>query len=325
VGWRWDTLRSDVKDLTGSFPGVYGWDYESIPQNEYDKSRHPVPRLAREAYSRGGINTFSWHMRNPVTYNFQHDTTAAVKEILAGGEYYERYLSFLDSMVEYTNQMVNEDGEPIPIIFRQFHEFDGNWFWWGKSHCTREEFIKLWRITLDYLRKNKKVRNLLYAYSSDRKFLSEEDYLECYPGDEYVDIFGLDDYYDFSLGTDSAISMLQKKLKIISTVAEKKQKIAAFTETGMELVPDTNWWTQKLYKVLDDDSVKIAYVLLWRNLHPWHFYVPYRGHPSEKDFIEFRNKPKMLFESDLPDMYRTWTISDIIAKIKEGEDANGGK
>lgn len=322
IGWRWDTLRSDVKDVAGSFPGVYGWDYESIPQNSYDKSRHPVPRLAMEAYARGGINTFSWHMRNPVTYDFSHDTTAAVKLILDGGKYYERYLSLIDSMVDYSNQMVNESGDPIPIIFRPFHEFDGNWFWWGKGHCTQEEFIKLWHITLDYLREKKKVRNFLYAYSSDRKFLSENEYLERYPGDEYVDIFGMDDYYDFKLGTDSSISMLEKKLRIISTVAEKKNKIAAFTETGLEQIPDTNWWTQKLYKVLDNDSLKIAYVLLWRNLHQWHFYVPYRGHASGRDFIEFRNKPKILFENDLPDMYRTVIMTDIIAKVQENNKSS---
>jgi mannan endo-1,4-beta-mannosidase len=213
--------------------------------------------------------------------------------------------------------MIDDKNDPIPIIFRPFHEFDGNWFWWGKNYCTREEFVELWRTTVDYLREKKNVRNFLYAFSSDRKFENEEEYLDRYPGDEYVDIFGVDDYYDFKLNGDSSISVPQKKLKIISAIAEKKQKLAAFTETGSEMILDSTWWTQKLYKVMDDDSVKIAYVLLWRNLHQGHFYVPYRGHPSEKDFIEFRKKPKMMFESDLPDMYRTVILTDIIAELLE--------
>ncbi|WP_449436797.1 glycosyl hydrolase [Pedobacter steynii] len=32
------------------------------------------------------------------------------------------------------------DGNLVPVIFRPYHEFDGDWFWWGKSHCTTDEF-----------------------------------------------------------------------------------------------------------------------------------------------------------------------------------------
>lgn len=319
VHWRGDTLRSDVRDVTGSFPGLYGWDFESIPQSDSDKIKHGVPRLVKEAYERGGINTFSWHMKNPVTNRSFYDTTIAVKHILPGGKYFHKYLQSLDTMVEYCRQMVDEKGNPIPIIFRPFHEFDGGWFWWGKHFCTAEEFIELWHITVDYLRTYKKARNFLYAFSPDRYFWNEKDLLERYPGDAYVDIIGMDNYYDFKLGGDSS-QWVQRKLKIITAVAEKKQKIAAFTETGSEGIPDSTWWTNKLYKALDNDSVRIAYVLLWRNAHSKHFYVPYPGHPSEKDFIEFRRKTKILLEDDLPDMYRTVVNTKLLVQLQERKD-----
>lgn len=38
---------------------------------------------------------------------------------------------------------------------------------------------------------------MLYAFSPDIKFDSREDYLLRYPGDDYVDILGFDDYEDF--------------------------------------------------------------------------------------------------------------------------------
>ncbi len=321
VLWRGDTLRSDVRDVTGSFPGLYGWDFEVIPKADTAKMLDRVPRLVKEAYSRGGINTFSYHMRNPVTDSIYYDTTIAVKHIIPGGKYFLRYLRILDTLSEYNKQLVDDDGKPIPIIFRPFHEFDGDWFWWGKKFCTKQEFIKLWQTTVEYLRDYKKIQNFIYAFSSDCRFNTEDEYLEQYPGDEYVDVVGMDDYYDFTPGKDTS-NAVQRKLKIISAVAKQKQKIAALTETGLELVPDSTWWTKKLYKTLDSDSINIAYVMLWRNAHKKHFYVPYKGHPSENDFVEFRKKPKILFEDDLPDMYRTVIMSDLVAKLREQQNGN---
>jgi len=314
VFWRNDSIRSDVKDVCGSFPGVYGWDFESIPKVDSEKVKHRVPLLVRQAYERGGINTFSWHIPNPVTDSTFYDTTIAVRHILPGGRYFHKYLRMLDTMVEYSKQFVDENKKPIPIIFRPYHEFDGHWFWWGKPFCTREEFIQLWQITVDYLRTYKQVNNFLYAYSPDRNFFSEQEYLDRYPGDDYVDIFGMDNYFDFELGGDSS-QFVQKKLIIITQIAEKKNKIAAFTETGQQLVPDTTWFTKRLYPMMDSDSVRIAYVMVWRNAHRRHFYVPYPGHPAAKDFVEFRYLPRMLFEDDLPDMYHTVVMSDLLAKL----------
>jgi hypothetical protein len=57
-----------------------------------------------------------------------------------------------------------------------------NWFWWGKPFTTKEEFIQLWRFTVEYLRDEKEVRNIIFALSPDRYFSSEEEYLERYPG-----------------------------------------------------------------------------------------------------------------------------------------------
>ena len=77
--------------------------------------------------------------------------------------------------------------EYIPVIFRPFHELNGSWFWWGGKNCTPEEIKQLYRFTVAYLRDQKNVHNLLYAYNTDR-FTTKEDYLERYPGDEWVDI-----------------------------------------------------------------------------------------------------------------------------------------
>lgn len=320
VFWRGDSARSDVKDVTGSFPGVYGWDFEAIPRSDRAKRRDVLPRLVKDAYARGGINTFSWHHRNPVTGNSFYDTTIAVRYVLPGGAYHEKYLRVLDSLAEYSSQFVGDDGNPIPIIFRPYHELDGSWFWWGKHFCTPEEFVALWRMTVEYLRFSKGIRNYLYAFSTDRWFESEAEYLERYPGDAYVDIVGMDDYHDFTLKGDS-VELVTRKLRIISNVARKRGKIAAFTETGSLYVRDSTWWTGRLYRAMDDDSVRIAYVMLWRNPGPRQYFTPHKGHASALDFIEFRHKKRMLFQEDFPNVYKSIIMEDLLSRAFQQESS----
>jgi len=304
IGWRWDEKRSDVKDVSGSFPGLYGWDFAGIKNNDTNKHTKRITKLVKEAFNRGGVNTFCWHFNNPVTGGSFYDTTITVKHLLPGGSHYLKYLKYLDTIADYANSLKDDNGKLIPVIFRPWHEFDGSWFWWGKNFCTKEEFIKLWQITVKYLRDYKMVRNFLYAFSSDRKFHTGTDLLERYPGDEFVDIIGMDNYYDFTPEGDG-LDWVTRKLAIVTNICKQKNKIAALTETGLESIPDTTWWTDKLYKAVNTDSVKIAYLMVWRNADKKHHYAPYKGHPSEANFLQFKDKPNILFEDRLPDLYNT--------------------
>ena len=60
-------------------------------------------------------------------------------------------------------------------------------------------------MTVDYLRDSCGLHNVLYAYSPDRSRIDmssestcEAGYLYAYPGDEYVDVLGFDDYWDIA-------------------------------------------------------------------------------------------------------------------------------
>jgi mannan endo-1,4-beta-mannosidase len=197
------------------------------------------------------------------------------------------------------------DGKLVPMIFRPFHEFDGGWFWWGKPHCTKEEFLTLWRFTVSYLRDSMQVHNFIYAFSPDNRFDTEEQYLDRYPGDRYVDMVGVDNYGD--MGRDRYdLEAATKKLKIVSDYAIKTGKLAAFTETGLESIPNPDWWTGTLLKVMKGHGLELAYVLVWRNdiRSPTHFYAPFPGQVSVPDFMKFYDDPYTLFEKDLRNIYK---------------------
>ena len=203
VHWKDEPGRSDVKDVVGSYPAVFGWDIGNIEGEtdaNLDKVRfEDMKAWIKQGFETGGVITISWHMNNPASGGHSWDTTRAVYTILPGGENHEKYKGWLDRFAAF-----NEDlevgwlrrlglGTKVPVVFRPFHEHTGSWFWWGGDNVTAEEYKSLWRFTVEYLRDVKGIHNLLFAYSPDR-FRTIEDYLAYYPGDEYVDVLGIDDY-----------------------------------------------------------------------------------------------------------------------------------
>lgn len=312
-GWRGEENKSDVKSVTGSHPAVIGVDFSGLsgrPDSTIEKTKIALRKNIADTYDRGGVTTVSWHFYNPVTptdFYWKDSVSApAVKMIIPGGSHHEKYKQILQTIGNFAKSVKGKDGKTVPMIFRPYHEFDGDWFWWGRSHCTIEEFTGLWKFTVSYLRDSLGVHNFIYAFSPDNKFNSEAQYLERYPGTEWVDMVGFDDYGDFGrygiYKLDSGII----KLKIVNDFALKANKLAAFTETGLESIPNTSWWTETLLKSLQANKLQLVYVLVWRNdvTSPTHYYAPFPGQVSEKDFIKFYDDPYTLFEKDLPAMYK---------------------
>jgi mannan endo-1,4-beta-mannosidase len=324
-GWQGDADRSDVKSVTGSHPAVIGVDFSRFTVGTDEEIRNVKEDLTRNVaatYDRGGVTTVAWHFPNPVSEGgfYWKDSVSlpAVRYIVPGGEAHAKYKMILRGIADWAKGVKGSDGKAVPMIFRPFHEFDGDWFWWGRSHSTTDEFKALWRFTVTYLRDSMEVHNFLYAFSPDNLFESEDQYLERYPGDEWVDMLGMDNYGD--MGRDRyALDVAARKLKIVSDYAKKKGKLAAFTETGLESIPNPKWWTETLLKVMRNRDLELAYVLVWRNdtRSLTHYYAPFPGHSSVPDFIAFYNDPYTLFENDLEGIYEKLTIRD--TKIKKGE------
>jgi mannobiose 2-epimerase len=328
VEWYEEHGRSDVKETAGAYPAVYGWDatplFRAGPADTAvgTRTRHLRQWIA-EGYGRGGVITLSWHPGNPVTGGNAWDTTAAVAQLLPGGSHHQAYRARLDTLGSFLLSLRarGRSGEDalVPVIFRPFHEMSGNWFWWGARHVAREDYIRLWRFTVTYLRDRRRVHNLLWAFSTD-VFDSPAAYLDRYPGDGYVDVLGFDDYQ--SVKTPATRVVFARRLRDVVELAEARGKIPALTETGVEAIPDSLWWTQTLLAGIRADSVgrRIAWVLVWRNAtfareHRRHFYAPYPGHPSVPDFVRFRATPGLLFEDGLPDLYRSEPRAPVRARV----------
>jgi arylsulfatase A-like enzyme/beta-mannanase len=305
-------LRSDCFTSTGDHPGVFGFDFA----RGIDKFKN----YCVEIYKRGGVITYSWHATNPVTGGSYNDTSGnPVDSILMGGEARQVWLNQLDEIAAFLNGLTVE-GVKIPVIFRPFHENTGGWFWWGTGNCTSQQYIDLWQLTINYLRKEKGVHNMLVAYSPAKPSITEALTYSMYPGNDYVDIIGFDDYQE----DDALKSLILEDARFVCEWADKNNKVAAITETGIRkgLQNSTNpdWFNSGFYDMIKDDPIgkNVAYALTWMNTSPDSYWVPLPGQPFYEGFIEFYNDSTTFFLNDIDDIYGEAIVipEDTVAQVE---------
>lgn len=299
VGWRGDVGRSDVKDLVGDHPAVYSLDMNRIGEQKME--------FIRQVHKRGGISMLVWHQNNPLTespdakypFGTAWDNTKVVDQILQeGSEMNVKYKKRLDDVADVFHSLRDEDGKLIPVIFRPLHEHTQTWNWWGAKATTEEEFIAFWRFIVTYLRDVKDVHNVIYAISPQMDEVyadAEARLLFRWPGNDYVDLLGMDCYH--GLNSKAFVS----NVNAISALADKLGKPVGVTETGLEKNHTSDYWTKDVLPALI--GKKCCMVVAWRNDNPNHAFGPYPADASAADFKAFYNNPATLFESDLPNMY----------------------
>jgi mannan endo-1,4-beta-mannosidase len=311
VGWTEDDNMCDMYRTSGEYPAVFGWDFGDIHKstNLDTVSFSKMVNWIKRVHLMGGINTISWHMDNPVTGASSWDKADIAGLILPGGEHHDKFIERLDKAARLIKNCRNGN-KPIPIIFRPFHEHNGDWFWWGKGNTSEEDYVALYRFVFNYFTQVHGIHQLIYAFSPDRSRLkdtfSREEYLYAYPGDEYVDLLGLDNYQDVKVSENDSTKeqSIQKfilSLEILTDIAAEKGKVAALTETGLEGIKEKMWFTNRILEPLlsSEKAQRISYIHLWRNANTVHHYMIYPEHPNKDDFIEFVNEPIILTLKDI--------------------------
>ena len=332
--------ESEVKNAVGDYPAMFGWDTLSLDgyekpgvSGDLEQSRKNLVKSVQDAHKLGAVISLSTHPYNFVTGGNFNDTTGdVVANILPGGSHNTEFNVWLDNIALFASEIKDENGELIPVTFRPFHEQTGGWFWWGSATTTTDEYIALVRYTIEYLRDVKEVRNFLYAYSPNAPFGGgEERYLTTYPGDDYIDILGMDKYDSKSdAGSEGFLSSTLEDLAMIVDLAEEKGKIPAFTEygyspEGMHEKGNTLDWYTKLFNAIkaDPKASKISYMQTWANFGwPNNMFVPYRdvngnlggNHELLPDFIKFYKDEYSAFREDIKGFYQQYGVIETEAE-----------
>lgn len=275
IGWESDYSsdstvhqRSDVKSICNDYPAVLGFDLSGLEQGEAC-NRHGVPfsRIRQEV-------TAHYDRGGLVTLSWT-DGDAGKTEAIA------RFLQSLETPY----------GVKVPVVLRLRGRFSAD----------------TWRTVVSQL-KEAGVTNALYAYApATEPDGDQRKYMAQYPGDDCIDLMGLDSYCEAEDADTARIARfadrLDRNLQMVCALAAKHGKTAALTETGYERIRTDNWWTHTLAPVLARHP--IAYVLVWRNAHDRqnHFFAPYPGQSSTSDFIRFYNDKRTLFLHDINGLY----------------------
>ncbi len=303
----------EIRRVTGHDPDVWGSDFMHITHKVNIKRRHwltgrkvrdanfyaaeeaAIVQRAVRACDKGIVNIFCWHLREPddertfyAAEMAELNRHTAFRSLLPGGRNHTWYKRRLEKIAEVLAVMKCADGTLAPVIFRPFHECDADHFWWGAPYCSAQEFRDCWSFTVEYLRDTLNVHSLLYAFSLDATFETEQQYLDRYPGDAYVDVVGLDDYADFE---NNRIQEAAARLALVSAYAKRQGKIAALTEVGYRTRPvPARLYTDSYGAAIADPSLEIAFMMFWQQQNRSEdgvCFVPAPGSEAAEDFLAF--------------------------------------
>ena len=316
--------RSDAKAVTGHDPVVMGfdaWDLAIKPESWAPSSKVHA-EAAKVVHATGGIVVLDWHMRGCAADTFNAAGNEACLCKLANDDAFARSWLLDGNYKKLADALERYQLDQIPIVFRPMHEHTGNWFWWGKPFwdCARSvphprftgpaAFQRVFRTIITYLRVERGLENLLVAYApaGADSLATDDGYLEGYPGDEYVDILGIDLYYQRDPSFPTQTVAFRRQLETVARLARQRGKVAALTEVGnTQLANDTTpaqsrWFSDQLLQLTD--GVGLAYALTWENRTKGYeqFWVPYGDHPGVADFRAFEASDRTLFLDDAPEL-----------------------
>ncbi|XP_064615802.1 mannan endo-1,4-beta-mannosidase-like [Liolophura sinensis] len=309
----------DIKSMTGDYPGIIGFNLADLDTNGLDM----ISELGKRAYARGNLIAFHMEMSNPVTggpnliKQDSGEVLHTVRRILPGGDKHQKLLSILDALAAFVHTFKDDQGHYIPVIFRPFHENNAKWFWYGQNNAaqnTPDDYTKLWRFTVEYLRDTKQVHNFLYVYAPSDQYLdfhkdgAATAYLKTFPGDAYVDVMAFDGYHN--VFTDALVPTYVHHVHELVVEAERRGKIPAIAEIGLQhngIEKNHSFWMNRVLSPIKASPVtrRLAYIMTWTNrcAQACSIWLPYKGHPSEADFLQFYHDNITVFSREMPDLY----------------------
>lgn len=197
-----------LTELTGKSPSIRGFDLMNYnPLYGWDDGS--TTRLVDWVTNKNGIATVCWHLNIPTDFDsyelgepldwsacsYKNNSSFKISKAVTKGTKENDFLNLC--IKDLAEQFLIAQDAGAPIIFRPFHEAEGNggidgkgaWFWWSQDGA--EDYKELWKYLYNELTETYGVHNLiweqnLYAWSDESG--------EWYVGDDYVDIVGFDKY-----------------------------------------------------------------------------------------------------------------------------------
>ena len=241
----------------GKTPIIWSQDFGFAKEGDKDSylARPANIQEAIRQYKSGAIVNFCWHAVPPTTeepVTFQplpgtssdaplasvqgHMTDKQFRELLTPGTpLHKQWLKQIDVIASFLRQL--QDAH-VPVLWRPYHEMNGDWFWWGGHYQGKYTTAELYRQIFDRFVNYHKLNNLVWVWSVDRPSRPDREFSKYYPGNQYLDILALDVYgNDFNQSYYDSLMVLSKGKPV--TLAE------VGTPPTLEIMksqPNWTWW-----------------------------------------------------------------------------------
>ena len=195
------TRLAGVEKLTGLYPVIFGQDFGFSAAGTWDgiNFRQQLVDEAIRRHNDGFIITLMWHAVRPIEeepVTFNESILGKLTEqhwndlVTPGTEIHERWKSQVDVIAFFLKQLREA---AVPILWRPYHEMNGDWFWWGKKPGSRG-YNCLYRMLFERLTYFHKLNNLLWVFNASELRTNVDPYHFYYPGGDVVDVLATDVY-----------------------------------------------------------------------------------------------------------------------------------
>jgi len=195
----------------GETPIVFSTDFGFAKSGDTDSylARPDIVQECIRQHRLGSLITICWHAvpptaDEPIPFrkppNSDPKALASVqgqlldeqfKELLTpGSSLYNHWCAQVDAIAGYLQQL--QDAH-VPVLWRPYHEMNGDWFWWG-GRTGEYSTERLYRQIFDRLVNHHHLKNLIWVWSVDRVTKPEMAHDKYFPGLPFVDVLGLDVY-----------------------------------------------------------------------------------------------------------------------------------
>ena len=191
---RYSADLDRIFEASGKVPkmwgGDMGWDQQSVID------------LAIGEYEKGRLVTLMWHSQRPLDEgrtDFRNQCQGPFSDeewqqlVTPGTDMYKGWLAKADSVATYLKQLKDRK---IPVLWRPYHEMNGEWFWWG-DRKGENGFRKLWMMMYDRYVNYHHLDNLIWVWNANGPRNTPDnayDYALYFPGLDYVDVLATDIY-----------------------------------------------------------------------------------------------------------------------------------
>lgn len=235
------------------------WELAQTAEYEFPCLAQVVTDLTALAQS-GAVLSVSWHATNPHTGGGYadrgwHDLAALLDPTTL------EYASFWADYQEKLELLRLFQDSGVAVVFRPFHEANGDWFWWGNANPVT--YKKIWA-EMQRRAATADVHNIVWAYSfAARTRAGIADAATLIPtkdGKVAVDLAGLDSYDPDNPNTPADA---KDRLDVAGYAAvAKKVRRMAFTEVG-PAHSDGSWNPAVITRTARAQVSKPLWSMLW--------------------------------------------------------------